>query len=156
MKIKLRLVSTNNLSFLQIKPWLGLIAILAISLMMLEFVALLHLDGIKIALAVGVILGIVAEGKFDPETLFVGGSIGSMVVAFILMLLLVPLPHSLFESCFILTSTAILVAIASIMVQWLIRNWICRHWGNFLGISLSAVTIFLSIVFSQLLTMFAF
>lgn len=157
MKIKSRLAfSLDRLSFLKIKPWLGLSAIMAIALIMLEFVALLHLDGINLALAVGIILGIVAERKFDLETLFVGGFIGLMAVGFILMLLLVPFSHSLFESCFILISTAILVAIASVMIQWLIRNWICRYWGKVFGISLSAITISSSIIFSQLLNMFAF
>ena len=142
-------LSTNNLLFLQLEPWLGLLIVLAIALTFTEFTTHLDANYIEIALAVGIVGGIIVERRFDPETLFVGGFIGSMVIAFILMLLLIPLDNSLFETCFILTATSFLVAIASIVVQWLIRNWICRSWGRLWGIILSAITISLGIIFAQ-------
>lgn len=151
-KSRLALPTTNNLVFLQIKPWLGLLIVLAIALTVTEFTTHLDVNYIEIALAGGIVCGIIAERRFDPETLFVGGFIGSMVIAFILMLLLIPLSNSLFETCFILTATSFLVAIAAILTQWTIRNWICRGWGKLWGIILSAITISLGIIFAGLLT----
>ena len=156
MKNKPRLaLPTHNLFWSQVKPWLGLLIVLAIALTVTEFTIYLDVNYLEIALAIGIILGIIAERKFDPETLFVGGFIGSMVIALVLMLLLIPLSNSLFEVCFILTATGFLVAIASILTQWTIRNWICRGWGNLWGTILSAVSISLGIILAQLLTRFA-
>lgn len=153
MKNRSRLtLSTNNLFLSQVKPWLGLLIVLAIALTVTEFTTHLDVNYLEIALAVGIVLGIVAERRFDPETLFVGGFIGSMVIAFILMLLLVPLDNTLFETCFVLTATSFLVAIAAILTQWTTRNWICRSWGKLWGTILSAIAISLGIIVAGVLT----
>ena len=102
--------------------------------MLVEFVSLINIGGMDLALTLEITLGVIAESKLDLKTLFVGGFLAVMIVGFIMMLLLIPLSNAIFESSFILVSTVILVIAATIVMQWSIKNCICRFWGKFAGI----------------------
>lgn len=146
MKIKPRfLLPASPLSFSQPLPWVGICLLLAISFGFTQFISSIDVPGIDLALALGIALGIILEIKFDLETLFVGGLLGIMLLAFLLMVLLVPLSNSSFKLTFILASTTTVVTVGYVLVQWLIRNWICRPWGKVTGILLSAIAISLGI-----------
>ncbi|MCC0176396.1 hypothetical protein I4641_05320 [Waterburya agarophytonicola K14] len=146
MKIKpLFVLPTSPLSFSQSLPWLGIYLLLAISFGFTQFISSIDVTGIDLALALGIALGIILEIKFDLETLFVGGLIGVMILAFVLMVLLMSLSNSFFKLIFILASTTTVVAIGCVLVQWLIKNWICRSWGKATGIIISEIAISLGV-----------
>ena len=151
MKIKLLRLSSSSRNYWQLKPWLGIGLLLAIAFSLEEFVSLIDVSGIDLALALGITLGIIVESKFDLETLFVGGFVGVMIVGFIMMLLLVPLSHAIFESSFVLVFSVILVIAATIVMQWSIKNFICCFWGKLTGIFTSAIAISVGIMLSNLL-----
>ncbi len=146
MKIKPRFVlPTLPQSFSRPLPWLGICLLLAISFCFTQFISSINVAGIDLALALGIVIGIILEIKFDLETLFVGGLLGVMFLAFVLMVLLVPLSNSSFELTFILVSTTVVVTVGYVSMQWLIRNWICRPWGKETGIIVSAIAISLGV-----------
>ena len=153
MKTKLRFkLPSSSQAYWQLKPWLGICLLFAIAFTLIEFVSLIDVNGIDLALALGIILGVVAESKFDLETLFVGGFVAVVIVGLIMMLLLVPLSNAIFESSFILVCSVILFIAATIVMQWSIKSYICRFWGKFVGISTSAIAISLGIMLSNLLS----
>ena len=144
MRTKLRPKVSPPQLFTRIKPWLGIL-LMIISLSFSEFISIVHVRGMNIAVALGFILGIILEIKFELEVLFVGGLVGLMLLSFALIVLLIPLSNSQFELSFILTSTTILVIVGYVMTQWLIRNWMVRFWGKVHGIAASAIAISLGI-----------
>ena len=153
MKNKPRLVQSLSLvSHEQLRAWLGIILLLTIALLSIKFAYLIDYEGINLALALGIVLGIFAEHKFDLETLYVYGFIALMVISFILMLLLIPLSNAVFESSFVLVSTVVLVITATIAMQWLFKNWICRYWGKLWGTILSAIALSLGAILPSLLS----
>ena len=127
--------------FPRIKPWLGTLLLIVISSSFSEFTSIVHVRGMNIAVALGIVLGVILEIKFELEMLFVGGLIGLMLLSFALMVLLIPLSNSQFELSFILTSITILTIVGYVLSQWLIRNWIVRFWGKLHGITASAIAI---------------
>jgi hypothetical protein len=108
--------------FTRLKPWLGILLLIVISLSFSEFISLVHVRGMNIAVALGIILGIILEIKFELEVLFVGGLVGLMLFSFALMVLLVPLSNSQFELSFILTSTTILVIVGYVLSPGLFHS----------------------------------
>lgn len=103
MRIKFRPKVGSPRLFPRLKPWLGILLLIIISLSFSKFISLVHVRGINIALALGIILGVILEIKFELEFLFVGGLVGLMLLSFALMGLLIPLSTSQFELSFILT-----------------------------------------------------
>lgn len=151
MKLKLQMSRCLLPSFIELKPWLGWLLLVIIAFISAEIVSVTDVDGMNIALALGIVLGIVAESKFDLETLYVYGFLALMVISFILMLLLIPLSNAVFESSFILVLTVVLVTTATILMQWLFKNWICRYWGKLWGTILSAIAFSAGIIMPSLL-----
>ena len=152
MKSKPRMSWYLLSSFIELKPWLGWLLLVIIAFVSAEIVSVTDVNGMNISLALGIVLGIVAESKFDLETLYVYGFLALMGISFILMLLLIPLSNAVFKSSFILVSTIILVIIATILIQWLFKNWICRYWGKLWGTILSAIALSIGIIIPSLLS----
>ena len=151
MKLKLQMSGYLLPSFIELKPWLGWLLLVIIAFVSAEIVSVTDVNGMNIALALGIVLGIFAEYKFDLETLYVYGFLALMGISFILMLLLIPLSNAVFESSFILVSTVVLVITATILMQWLFKNWICRYWGKLWGTVLSAIALSIGIILPSLL-----
>ena len=152
MKLKLQMSGYLLPSFIELKPWLGWLLLVIIAFVSAEIVSVTDVNGMNIALALGIVLGIFAEYKFDLETLYVYGFLALMGISFILMLLLIPLSNAVFESSFILVSTVVLVITATILMQWLFKNWICRYWGKLWGTVLSAIALSIGIILPSLLS----
>lgn len=132
------------------KAWFACLLVLAIAFTLAEFIYFLKLDSAPFALSIGIGLGAIAELSFDLETVFVAGFIVVMLVALLLMILLGFLSAAWFESIFILVSIATIGVASAVIMQWLIRNWICRNFGKFYGVLMSAVAISLGIILQRL------
>jgi hypothetical protein len=101
-----------------------------------------------IALAIGIAVGIVAEIGLDLETLFVGGLMVLMLLSFLLMVLLLLLPPAWFKLIFILGSVAVVGSASAIVMQWSIKNWICKSFGKLYGVLIAAIAIGLGMILS--------
>jgi hypothetical protein len=136
------------------KPWFGCFLLVAIAFSLAMFIHLIEMNNMKeanIALVGGIGLGAIAESFFTLETLFVAGFIAIMLVAFVTVALTVFLSTSVFKLIFILASVTIVGIAATIIMQWLIKNWICRIWGKLSGVIVAAIVIALGIILQNLL-----
>ena len=136
------------------KAWFACVLILAIAFTLAEFIYFLKLDIASFALAMGIGLGMIAEFGFDLETLFVAGFLLVMLIAFLLMILITFLSTIWFKFIFIFLSVVIIGGASAIVMQWLIRNWICRSFGKFYGVLMSAIAIGLGIILQRLSIIF--
>lgn len=136
------------------KACFACLLIFAITFTLAKYIYLLNFDTASFSLAIGIGLGMIAEFRFDLETLFVGGFIVVMLIAFMLVFLLAFLSATWFESIFIFLSVATIGFAAAIMIQWLIKNWICRSFGKFYGVLLSAIAISLGIILQRFSLMY--
>lgn len=152
MKLTPRLPRFSSLQSVFLRPYIGCLLLTIIAFVSVEVISVADVNGMNIALALGIILGIFAESKFDLETLYVYGFLALMVIGFILMLLLIPLSNAVFESSFVLVSTVVLIITATIAMQWLFKNWICRYWGKLWGTILSAIALSLGVILPSLLS----
>jgi hypothetical protein len=105
-------------------------------------------NNISIAVGIAITFGLWAEVGFDLETLFVGGLIVLMLISVALMVLLTFLPAFWFKLIFILVSMTFLSSTSAILIQWLIKNWICKSFGKLYGVLIAITTISLGMMFS--------
>jgi hypothetical protein len=126
---------------------LAVTCLIILSWGMAEFITLMKVNPTTImGLAIGIALGIVAEISFDLETLFVGGGIVLMFFSFLLMLLVLFLPIYWIKLIFIFLSVAFVALSYTVVMQWLIKNRICKSFGKVYGVLIAAIAIGVGII----------
>ena len=137
--------------FRQLKPWLGSLLLLIIAFICTTSVSILNIEGTNATIIISVFLGTIFEYSLDRETLLLNVLLASMVTLIGVSLLTISLSTILFEFIVILAGLAILTVTTTIVMQWLVRNWICPFYGFTRGILISAIAICLGITGSNLI-----
>ncbi|WP_036485489.1 hypothetical protein [Myxosarcina sp. GI1] len=129
-----------------LKPWLACLLLLAISFSLSAFITTVNKDFDYLALVIGISCGAILEIYLVIETIII------WVVIFTSFVLLLTefLSTSWFEIIYLSTSVLIAIALATVAIQWLVKNWICSTWGKMRGAVVAAIVICLGIILQGL------